>query len=740
LRDLIFPAITLLLSTQLMLLAIFMKFSLAFLLLSLAIACNNIYAQSKTIDSLTAAIENAPESLQKAKLLFQRSKAWPNSMAERSIGDAQQALPYFQQAGDKVLITEAYLQMAFGYSRQERFKEALALDDEAYDVAQSINYVKGMAIALSHKARNYIAGRNRPLAEKYYLASISLLKKAGLERESIPSYNGLGIIYRQNGQLQRSISYLDTTIQLSTKYKNTPALAQAYMNKANTFTLLANYEEALKLHHQSLEIKEKLKDQLGILQSYNNMANTLKMMNQYQESIGYYQKAIVLAKKLKINTSLGNNYSNLAVTYIQAKKSLDSVPYFFEQAIATFKKIGDKSGEALAMHNYGNFLTDNDKDQDRAENYLKQALAIRTSLNAKHDMASSMSSLGALYSKTARRNDAEKMLLQSLKLLKTENSNKKKETFLRLAAHYKSTGDFEEAYKYQAEYAALKDTLLTENEVVNALKAQGKYEIQTRNTALALAHKNKELAELKMAKQNQQMVWLGLALVLTLILLGLLYVIYKNNKRYVAELSVKKGQIETLIKELHHRVKNNLQVISSLLSLQGSKIDDANAKSALEEGKSRVDAMAMIHQKLYSEEQMGAIDMQEYLQQLSASLADSYGYDTKVVSTIVDIPQKAMDLEMAIPLGLIVNELISNSFKHAFKAQPEPKIELKLIKLANNNTQLTIKDNGTGSDVLQDTKTDSFGLRLIKTLVRQLEGNMDVSNGNGTAYTINFVS
>lgn len=214
-----------------------------------------------------------------------------------------------------------------------------------------------------------------------------------------------------------------------------------------------------------------------------------------------------------------------------------------------------------------------------------------------------------------------------------------------------------------------------------------------------------------------------------------------NQKRELEEayrLTTEKNEyIESLVRELHHRVKNNLQIVSSLLSLQSNRLEDDKARMALEEGRTRVDAMAMIHQQLYMENDLAAVNIEDYLGTLTLSLAGSFGYNSGNIRTAVQLKNQSVDIDMAIPIGLIVNELVTNSFKHAFHGVADPKIIVSLQQLSDDRLILTIADNGNGlksSEALN--KKTSFGMKLVNMLVDQLNGAMTIRENPGITFTI----
>src|SRR5205085_9012864 len=196
-----------------------------------------------------------------------------------------------------------------------------------------------------------------------------------------------------------------------------------------------------------------------------------------------------------------------------------------------------------------------------------------------------------------------------------------------------------------------------------------------------------------------------------------------------------------LIKEIHHRVKNNLQVVSSLLKLQSSYVKDVDAKALLIESQNRVQSMALVHQKLYQSHNLSQIDFQEYIQQLLYHLFRVFKVKTSDITLNVKAESLRIGVDTAVPCGLIINELVSNSLKHAFKETHNNKIDIELIEMDKKNYKLVICDNGRGFPADIDFRsTASLGLQLVITLVNQLDGKIEMINDNGTKFIIIFTN
>ncbi|TMM32460.1 sensor histidine kinase [Polaribacter aestuariivivens] len=231
-----------------------------------------------------------------------------------------------------------------------------------------------------------------------------------------------------------------------------------------------------------------------------------------------------------------------------------------------------------------------------------------------------------------------------------------------------------------------------------------------------------------------------LAIVLLLIALLVLRKIRKQSKELSQKNKIIKQTLkekELLVKEVHHRVKNNFQIVSSLLELQSRGIEDEKAKELANEGKNRIKSMALIHQKLYQNE-TGLVNFDEYIQLLVKELSVMYGADNQV-ETSISSENMSFDVDTAIPLGLIINEIITNSYKYAFRNNKNNKLSIAINKNKDNDYQLVIEDNGPGlSNDFDIKKAKSLGLRLINRLVKQLQGSLNQTNKNGAKFEISF--
>jgi len=196
---------------------------------------------------------------------------------------------------------------------------------------------------------------------------------------------------------------------------------------------------------------------------------------------------------------------------------------------------------------------------------------------------------------------------------------------------------------------------------------------------------------------------------------------------------------EILLREIHHRVKNNLQIISSLLNLQSQYVKDETALEMFKESRLRIRSMAMVHEKLYKSRDLSQVDFGDYVQSLAQNLFQVYGITPEKISLRVNVHDIFLDINTAIPCGLLVSELISNALKHAFPDKKRGEIKVNMFPAEDDSIRLEVSDNGVGFEGDLDLKSsDSFGLQLVDMLTEQLQGKLSIKREGGTTFILDF--
>lgn len=311
------------------------------------------------------------------------------------------------------------------------------------------------------------------------------------------------------------------------------------------------------------------------------------------------------------------------------------------------------------------------------------------------------------------------------------------ENYMHVSNIYESLGEYESALHYHHLYAQTLEEF--KDNVIFGLEseAQAKYETGQKNATIYFQDE-------KIAQQKRtQILYIILASLLAFILFGLFYNYRKRQKRNQElqilnkELDTKNKQNELLLREIHHRVKNNLEMVKSLISLQSAQLNDSETKEAMIASQNRVQSMGIIHQKLYQGENLGAIEMKDYFINLGDGILDSFNAENKVKIECA-MENLELDVDTAVPIGLIVNELLTNAIKYAFPDDAKGIINISLKK--DNDTTLTLKveDNGIGKVKNAPAKGTGFGSQLIQLLTLQLNGKMQEIIDKGTAVLFQF--
>ena len=282
--------------------------------------------------------------------------------------------------------------------------------------------------------------------------------------------------------------------------------------------------------------------------------------------------------------------------------------------------------------------------------------------------------------------------------------------------------------------------------------AQVANQVSEREAVITESQKNIREKNAEVSKQKtfrNALIFCGLILIIVIVFM-IVQLKRANNQKQLLE--IKNKQIETrneiidkslsekdlLIKEVHHRVKNNLQIISSLLKLQSAKTTNLEIQNSLGEAQDRINSMALLHQLLYRNNQMTSLLFNEYLESLINQISGSFSLTKKNITIQSHLIELELDLDTAIPLGLITNELMSNAYKHAFNGK-DGIIKVELSKLVKNTYQLKVSDNGQGLAADFDlTSSDSLGLDIVAILSEQINAELKIYNDNGAHFEIVF--
>ncbi|MEQ8623528.1 MAG: histidine kinase dimerization/phosphoacceptor domain -containing protein [Vicingaceae bacterium] len=312
---------------------------------------------------------------------------------------------------------------------------------------------------------------------------------------------------------------------------------------------------------------------------------------------------------------------------------------------------------------------------------------------------------------------------------------------LLMANLHEQSGNPIESNRFLRKYIALNDSLKIENEVIERIAHQENSKLKATEFELELAIEKEKLQK-RENKNQQYIIWSLIALILIkAILFFLIWKANRKNKRLNEELFHKKQELEeelkikrSLLQEIHHRVKNNLQVISSMLSIQAQYLKNEKLEKIIDECRGRINSMSLIHESLYKSEKRRNPLFNEYIKELIPQLIDTYQVDQSKIKLKFEVEKIELNLDESMPCGLIINEVVSNAIKHAFPGERNGEIHIEM-KEVEGCVKLKIADNGIGiSPDFKPQEQNTFGYLLIYTLAAQLEAEVNIETTNGLSY------
>lgn len=580
-------------------------------------------------------------------------------------------------------------------------------------------------------------------AIKYSKAAIELAKANKNIQLLAKSYNLLAVAYYYTGDLNKSHKNLNTSLSLYTKIKDKSGMATCYNGIGVIYYDQGKLYKALQLYIQSLRIKEKLGDKTSIAMTLNNIGNVYKDLDNFQKSLEYYNKSLQIKEEIDDKHGLAMTLNNIGLLYHNHKKYIKALNYY-SRSIAIKKEINDLYGEAMTLNNIG-LNYELQEEYKKALEYYEKSIAIKKQIDDQYGLAMTLINTGTVYREVGNFNKCFEKLLESEKIAqKIGATTQLRDCYQRLYETYEMQGNTKKAYNYYKAFIAVKDSMMNEESMKNIQKLQAQYENEKKQLTIENLSKNEELHkaqlaqnEAEIASKNTINISLIIGLVISIGLIIFFIINAKQRARINQTLTQSLKEKEVLFKEVHHRVKNNFQIISSLLNLHADNTDNEAVKKALGEAKDRVGSMALVHEKLYQSDDLSRIKMDEYINQLTTHLLD--GSDgKKEIKTIINVHDVYMNIETAVPLGLIFNELITNSLKYAFKEKVNNKIEIGITE-NNGEVDVIYKDNGIGlPDDFNLDNLDSLGLNLVQILVLQIHGELKIDTTKGTQYSFHF--
>jgi two-component sensor histidine kinase len=551
-------------------------------------------------------------------------------------------------------------------------KQAYKIAEQKKDkriVIKSLNIIAGYYYDLRDYRNGKITAKNALfIAEGYRTDSLSgdswlYLGMAdygtGAFKQAIDEYKKAAIIFKNTNQIS--------------------GLAAVYLNIGICERKLSLYSEAINYYLLSSAIFENLKNEENLSHTFNSIALCFVELNNYPKALEYNKKALAIRQKLNDRQAIAQSLNNIGFTFKRYAKP-DSAIYYLNKSLAMYKAGSDSSEIVLTLQNLGSSWKTKG-DLRKAENYVKRSLRIASNYDMTEEIARGDADLAEIYTQQKKYGQA----LNAINIT-IGTAQKLKLPELLMEAYgikynlYNYSGDYKNALLYANKKTDLKDSLFSvaKNRTISELEI--KYQTDQKVKDIAALNLKNSLDQ-KIVRQQRLSI---IVLVVAAVLLLLLFVIAYNSFRVKNKAN---QRIQTLMRDMHHRVKNNLQILSGLFSMQIENLSDENTKIALRENEARLTSMNLIHNKLYLDNTTTKIEMNDYLTKLLNHIKDSFGvYKQRDVSLRIEVSTIMLEADKAVAIGLIANELATNAFKYAFtEAGGEIHLGLKLIQTVINS-------------------------------------------------------
>ncbi|MEO6356091.1 MAG: histidine kinase dimerization/phosphoacceptor domain -containing protein [Ferruginibacter sp.] len=531
--------------------------------------------------------------------------------------------------------------------------------------------------------------------------------KSLVTKKDLPQlYTQAGYVMERKGLISKAADYALEALQMGDSLHDIKAQAMAYSDLSNLFWKQAKFDKGIEYGLRSVALfKQRGIEDMDYSFTLYVLGNSYLSVKDYANAQQYFKLALAQSEKYQF-------YNNLADIYIALSQLYTITGDYDNSKVNAWQAIR----YSTSLDN--NFML------------MRSWLCLAHVQNITHQPDSAIASL-KICLHAAGKNFGDKFFLSH--------------AYKELGNAYAATSDYKNAYAAFQQYDTLKDSVFTAEADQRVAQLQTEFEVAQKETTI----KTQQLA----ITQQKRLQWLTLGAVslLVLIVAGL-YRTYQNKQKVNAQLETlnesleqknhqldkRNAENELLLKEIHHRVKNNLEIVSGLLALQAAQIDHPSAQAVMQSSQNRVLSMGIIHQKLYQKENLAAIEMKDYFQNLSESVLDTFNA-TGRIKIMLPMQTLDMDIDTAVPIGLITNELITNAIKYAFTENEPGEIQISLTKtVIENELAFRLSDNGIGKQNNTNSKGTGFGTELVNLLVQQLDGKLTAEVNNGTTINIHF--
>lgn len=605
----------------------------------------------------------------------------------------------------------------------------------------SIRDIKLNAAVNGTQSRYYLINGEYENAIKYRLRAIKFIQQLGNNNKLSDAYDTLGGIYKKNGDFINALESYEKSLAIHESEGNKKLEGQMLNTIGYLYLNFGMHTKALEYFHNSLKVRDSIGDKRGASFCFNNIASVYKQQGNVKAALDFYHKSLKIREEIKYQAGISVSLNNIGVVY-KNEKEFDKALEYYQRSLEIKNKINDKKGASHVLNNIGTIYKEQGKLSMAMAKY-EESLKMTTELHDEKWMAITLFNMGSIYLQQGYPLKADTCALKSLKLSKKIGHPE----LIRDAADvlkniYSKQQKWQHAFEMQELYVIMRDSIRNKNTEAAATEQRITYEVEKKEQEIQLLSVSNDVLlrdkEVQQLKLNRNRIINGMFLVVGIaafILALFFYLVSKKSKAVNKLLQKQDDEKKVMLKEIHHRVKNNLQVINSLLRLQSKEIKDEEIVAKFKETQKRVITIAALHEKMYRSDNLKFVNLKDHIESIVEDLVTTYAIDKKI-DVNINIDDVSIGLRTLVPLGLIINEIIVNSLKYAFVNKAAGTINLQIKKLENSTFEMCIGDNGIG---IKNYKSQSgLGSKLINIFTKQLNGSLEILEDEGTTYKIAF--
>lgn len=508
--------------------------------------------------------------------------------------------------------------------------------------------------------------------------------------------------------------------------KNEKQVAIILTKKADTYIRIGNQIKALENYYRAVLVYENLDESEALAKGYINLASIYQNQQNHKLAIENIEKALAITKELN-NPGLLSRIKRLEAEMKDDMNEFLEALKLYEEALSFAKVAADDKEVTQILNKIGSLYLKNNQ-LDRSIVFFREAYDLAIEKSFPYDIALSLVNLGRYHQRIGFSSKAIAYGKDALELAENiKNDDIKSKAILLLLNIYKDNNDWKNSFYYQELLIEQKEK--NEKKIINQIVQQETHRMNIeKNKILSEQKKVENVLRQEKEEQGRKIIYLiaGVIIILLIAVVFLFYSRLQASKEKNKIILKQSEERKLLLQEVHHRVKNNFQIVSSMLRLQSYGFENEELRQNFTEAVSRINSMAMVHEVIYQQEKFRDLDIKVYLHKLIEILQKTSHSNVNFIIESESVPFK---IETLISIGIALNELITNSFKHAFNLEVyNPKIKISLKVLKDGQILLVYQDNGVG--INKSNLKQNFGMDLIETIIDNYDGTLEIVDTN----------